>query len=68
MSTSFLFSLGGPEVILIVLVFLLLFGAKRIPELMQSLGKGINSFKKGLKDVSDEISSEDISKDKKENK
>ena len=50
-----LFSLGAPEVILISLVVLLIFGGKKIPELMRGLGKGVNSFKKGLKDVDDEI-------------
>ena len=50
-----LFSLGAPEVILIALVVLLIFGGKKIPELMRCLGKGVNSFKKGLKDVDDEI-------------
>ena len=50
-----LFSLGAPEVILIALVVLLTFGGKKIPELMRGLGKGVNSFKKGLKDVDDEI-------------
>ena len=50
-----LFSLGAPEVILIALVVLLIFSGKKIPELMRGLGKGVNSFKKGLKDVDDEI-------------
>jgi sec-independent protein translocase protein TatA len=50
-----LFSLGAPEILLIVLVILLLFGGKKIPELMKGLGKGVSSFKKGLKDMDDEI-------------
>ena len=50
-----LFSLGAPEVILIALVVLLIFGGKKIPELMRGLGKGVNSLKKGLKDVDNEI-------------
>ncbi|MBP1663461.1 MAG: twin-arginine translocation protein, TatA/E family subunit [Bacteroidetes bacterium] len=50
-----LFSLGAPEIILIALVVLLIFGGKKIPELMRGLGKGVSSFKKGLKDVDDEI-------------
>ena len=50
-----LFSLGEPEVRLIAFVVLLIFGGKKIPELMRGLGKGVNSFKKGLKDVDDEI-------------
>ena len=43
------------EIILIVLVILLLFGAKKIPELARGIGKGMSEFKKGLKDVEDEI-------------
>ncbi len=50
-----LFSLGAPEIILITLVVLLIFGGKKIPELMRGIGKGVTSFKKGLKDVDDEI-------------
>lgn len=50
-----LFSLGAPEIILIALVVLLIFGGKKIPELMRGLGKGVTSFKKGLKDVNEEI-------------
>ena len=48
MKTSvLLFALGGTEWLLIVLVVLLLFGGKKIPELMKGLGKGIREFKKG---------------------
>ena len=50
-----LFGLGPPEIILIVLLFLLLFGAKRIPELMKNMGKGVKSFKEGMKEVQKEI-------------
>lgn len=42
-----LFSVGAPEIILIVLVVLLIFGGKKIPELMRGLGKGVGEFKKG---------------------
>lgn len=48
-------NLGATEIILIVLVILLLFGAKKIPELARGIGKGMSEFKKGLKDVEDEI-------------
>ena len=54
-----LFNLGMPEIILIVLVVLLLFGGKKIPELMQGIGKGIRSFKKGLNEIENEIESVD---------
>ena len=48
-------SFGTWEIILIVFVILLLFGGKKIPELMKGLGKGVRSFKEGLKDVEKEI-------------
>ena len=54
--------LGWPEIIIIALVVLLLFGGKKIPELMKGLGKGIRSFKDGINNVADEVS------DKEENK
>lgn len=53
------FNLGTPEIILIVLVILLLFGGKRIPELMRGIGKGIRSFKAGMNDVTDELKDTD---------
>ncbi len=46
-----LLGLGGPETILIVLVVLLLFGAKKIPELMHGMGKGVKSFKDGMNGI-----------------
>jgi sec-independent protein translocase protein TatA len=52
-------NLGAGEIILIVLVVLLLFGAKKIPELARGIGKGMSEFKKGLKDVQDEIKTSD---------
>ena len=52
-------NLGTGEIILILLVILILFGAKKIPELAQGLGKGMREFKKSLKDVEDEIKSTD---------
>ena len=52
-------NLGAGEIILIVLVILILFGAKKIPELARGIGKGMSEFKKGLKDVEDEIKSAD---------
>ena len=57
--TPLIFGLGTGEIILIVLVFLLLFGAKRIPDLMKSMGKGVKSFKEGMKDVEKEINAPD---------
>ncbi len=50
-----LFALGMPEILLIALVVLLIFGGKKIPELMRGLGKGVNEFKKGMGDVENEF-------------
>ncbi len=47
--------LGAPEIILIALIVLLLFGGKKIPELMKGMGKGVKSFKEGMKGMEDEI-------------
>ena len=52
-------NLGAGEIILILLVILILFGAKKIPELARGIGKGMAEFKKGLRDVQDEIKSTD---------
>lgn len=57
-------NLGAGEIILILLVILILFGAKKIPELARGIGKGMSEFKKGLKDVEDEIKSADDDKKK----
>jgi sec-independent protein translocase protein TatA len=48
-------NLGAPELILIFLVVLVLFGAKKIPELAQGLGKGIKDFRKAMRDVQDDV-------------
>ena len=53
-----MFDIGFPEMIVIFLVLLLLFGAKRLPDLAGGIGKSIREFKKGLKDVQDEVSKE----------
>lgn len=58
MDNLLLFNLNGWEIPIIVLVILILFGGKKIPEFMKGLGKGINSFKKGLNDIEDEIKSD----------
>ncbi len=52
-----MFGLGTQEIVLIALVILVLFGAKKIPDLMSGLGKGIREFKKASKDIETEISS-----------
>lgn len=51
----FLQNLGAGEIIIIALVILLICGGKKIPELMKGLGKGVKSFKQGMKEAEDEI-------------
>lgn len=51
-------SLGWPEIVLIALVILIFFGAKRIPDLMKSLGKGVKSFKQGINEIDEQIAEE----------
>ena len=50
-----MFNFGTGEIIVIVLVILLLFGGRKIPELMRGLGKGVKSFKQGMNEVEDEL-------------
>ena len=59
----FIGNLGTGEIIIIALIVLLLFGGKKIPELMKGLGKGVKNFKDGVKGLE-----EDIKVDDKENK
>ena len=56
MKTSILlFNFLGPEMLVIFLVILLLFGGKKIPELMRGLGKGISEFKKGKNEIEKDL-------------
>ncbi len=55
MNLMLAWALGGWDMVIIGLVILLLFGAKRIPELARGLGTGIKEFKKATKEVTDEI-------------
>jgi len=56
--------LGMPELIVILIVILLLFGAKKIPELMRGAGKGVRAFKDGMKETTiDETSEEEEKKE-----
>lgn len=65
MNSIFLFigGLSTTEVVIIFVIILLLFGAKRIPDLMKGIGKGIRSFKEGMNDVKEEIDRPVDSKD-----
>lgn len=55
----FLGNLGAVEIFVIALIVLLLFGGKKIPELMKGLGKGIRSFKEGMNNIEKEIENTD---------
>lgn len=59
----FLGSVGTSEIIIIALIILMLFGAKRIPELMKGIGKGIRGFKEGIKGIENEINNVDEKKE-----
>ncbi|MGL4779998.1 MAG: Sec-independent protein translocase subunit TatA/TatB [Bacteroidales bacterium] len=61
METTLLFinNFGTGEIIIIVFAILLLFGGKKIPELMKGLGKGVRSFKEGIKGIEDELDMDD---------
>ena len=51
-------NLGGGEILLILLFILIFFGAKKIPELAQGLGKGIREFRKATRDIQDDVEKE----------
>lgn len=55
----FLGNIGAGEIIVLALIVLLLFGGKKIPELMKGLGKGIRSFKDGMNNIEKEIENSD---------
>ncbi|MCK9342899.1 MAG: twin-arginine translocase TatA/TatE family subunit [Massilibacteroides sp.] len=63
----FLGNLGTGEIIIIAIVVLLLFGGKKIPELMKGIGKGVKNFKDGVKGLEDDINLDDTD-DNKNNK
>lgn len=57
--------IGGPEIIVILLLVLVLFGGKKIPELMKGLGKGVKEYKKAVNGIEEEVNNatEDTPKD-----
>ncbi len=59
--------IGWPEIIVILIIALLLFGAKRLPEIGKSMGKAIREFKKSFKDVTDELDEDELSKPEEKN-
>ena len=64
-SILFLGNIGTGEIILIALVVLLLWGGKKIPELMKGLGKGVKSFKEGMNEIEKDIKDVDTPKTEK---
>ncbi|HXF59318.1 MAG TPA: twin-arginine translocase TatA/TatE family subunit [Candidatus Saccharimonadales bacterium] len=54
-----MFNIGPQEMFILFLIIILLFGAKRIPEIGRSIGKGIQEFKKGMREVESEMSVND---------
>ena len=59
MDLLFLGNLGTGEIIIIAMVVLLLFGGKKIPDLMRGIGKGVKNFKDGVKGIEDDIKIDD---------
>ena len=62
----FLGNIGTGEIILIALVVLLLYGGKKIPELMKGIGKGVKSFKDGMHEIEKDINEEPQKKEDKQ--
>lgn len=69
-NTLLFLNLGGTEILVIALIVILLFGGKKIPELMKGIGKGVKSFKQGMTEAEAEIkkTKEDIEKPAEEDK
>ncbi len=59
-----LLMIGGTEIIFIIVLVLLLFGGKKIPELMRGLGQGVKSFKDGMNDVGNPQNNNDVNVEK----
>ena len=70
LNSVLLWSLGFPEVLVLALLVILLFGGKKIPELMKGLGKGVKSLKAGMSEAENEIkkTKEEIEKPSEEEK
>lgn len=64
----FLGNIGTGEIIIIAIIVLLLFGGKKIPELMKGLGKGVRSFKKGVEGIEEDLKTEIKESDKTDKK
>jgi sec-independent protein translocase protein TatA len=67
LNTILLGSVGPTEIIVILLLILILFGSKRIPEIAQSLGKGIREFKKSMREIETDVEAPPPPKQTKDN-
>lgn len=67
-SILFLQNIGAGEIIILALVVLLLFGGKKIPELMKGIGKGVRSFKEGVNEIEKDIDNAGEPQKKEDNK
>lgn len=63
MTPLFIGGIGMQEVLIIVLIVLLFFGGKKIPELMRGIGKGVRSFKEGMNNIGKEIEEEPMKRE-----
>lgn len=63
MTPLFIGGIGMQEVLIIVLIVLLFFGGKKIPELMRGIGKGVRSFKDGMNNIGKEIEEEPMKRE-----
>ena len=61
-------NIGGPELLLILVVIFVFFGAKKIPEIAKGLGQGIREFRKAAHDIQEEVNKEAIQTDDKPGK
>ena len=64
MKLLFIGGLGLTEIVIIALIILLLFGGRKIPELMKGLGKGVKAFKDGVNEINEEVSDKKEEEDK----
>jgi sec-independent protein translocase protein TatA len=62
LNTALIATIGYPELLLILLIVLLLFGGSKIPQLARSLGKGVNEFKAGMKEGDAKVPAADENK------